>query len=248
MTVTMTENDTTAAAAIKAAAAVTDRWPSNPGLLPLAGDAPEDEATPPVAAVPPLGEDVKRALAERNPLVGLLGIPAGADQPSLSVAQREEIGGLFATLLWLVEGGAPEDPRRELREIYDRLSVLLRRTVLGGYAVWPSEFWDTPGGRILFHAFAAVYGDDLMLNSDAEERYGLDLSRIGQVQRDGLMDYIENPYVAHHNQRRRRVTDDMVGTFLSEHPPKGPRPGTVGTPAERRKARRKKPLTSGFLT
>lgn len=236
-------NDTETTTATVAAALATYATKHDPlpsvGLLPRDGVVPQHEdAPPPPPPLPPLGDEVRRALAERNPLIGLIGVHPDADQPSLNEAQREEVGGLVATLLWLVEGGQPDDPRAELRAVYDRLSALLRRTVLGGEAVWPSPFWDTPAGHALYHAFAHVYGDDLMLNSDAEERYGLDLSRIGQVQRDGLMDYIENPYVAHHNQRRRRVTSDMVEAFLTAHPPKGPRPGTVGTPAERRRARR----------
>ena len=182
--------------------------------------------------------DVKNALAERDPLVALLGVRPDGDHPTLSQEQREEVGGLFATLLWLQNGGVTEEPRQTLREVYKRLVVLLRTTVLGTKAPWPSSFWETTGGRILYHAFAFAYGDDLLLNSDVEERYELDLSRVGQVQRDGWMDYIENPYVAHHNQRRRRVTIDMVNDFMLMRPPKGRRPGTVGTPRERRQARR----------
>ena len=57
---------------------------------------------------------------------------------------------------------------------------------------------------------------ELLLNQDVTKVLGIDLSRVGQVQRLGLLRYIENPWAMHRKQKRRRVTPQMAQRYLDE--------------------------------
>lgn len=81
---------------------------------------------------------------------------------------------------------------------------------------WPEGFWDSTIGRFIYIAFWEAYGERLMLNQDVTKVLGIDLSRVGQVQRLGLLRYIENPWAMHRKQKRRRVTPQMAQRYLDE--------------------------------
>jgi hypothetical protein len=166
-------------------------------------------------AAPPTGEaEQVRRLVSANKQDAIQALcTLGRVPPELSDWERDNVSFVIDRLVKV--GTLPEKRAREqiVRMAYEMLQDTLCSSAFGIRTAWPEHFWDTLVGKLVYVAFYDAYGEDLLLNQDVAEALGLHLSRIGQVQRLGLLGYIENPWVAHRMQRRRRVAPYMIGQF-----------------------------------
>jgi hypothetical protein len=111
----------------------------------------------------------------------------------------------------------PESKRKSsVEQVYAILRERYCTTPLGVTTGWPDGFWDTNVGKLIYVAFHDAYDEDLILNQDVAERLGIDLSRVGQIERLGLLHYIENPWVHHRMQRRRRVSPHELEAYRAK--------------------------------
>lgn len=144
-----------------------------------------------------------------------------------------------------------QEKRTTISRVYKTLLGVYCSSALGQVFPLPGGedgIWEKRIGKLLYAAFAVAYGDDLLLNKQVEEATGKDLSRIGQLQRLGLLQFIENPWVAHQKQRRRRVSIDMLQEFLAaeqaEKAKRTPKQRPTLTTAKRSSRRSKKAVPS----
>ncbi len=171
------------------------------------------------AAAPPLGEveAVRRSVKAgvRDAVEQVLNL--ATDTPEFLASEPGAYHDVVAAMSQVVERllnlSATKHRRQEVTECYNRLREMLCQSVLGMPTSWPQGFWETQLGRLLYVSFYEAYGESLLLNQDVAKELDIDLSRVGQVERLGLLPYIENPYVAHRMQRRRRVSPDMVEAY-----------------------------------
>lgn len=152
--------------------------------------------------------DEREAIAEQ--VMELLG------NPSIGLPEQSRLKGQLTNIaltLAALEAHAPAVRRSVLMEHYHLLRRLLRTSALGMPSAWPDGFWETTFGQLVYIAFYDAYGEDLLLNQDVAQLLHIDLSRVGQIERLGLLDFIENPWVSHRMQRRRRVSPDMIEEY-----------------------------------
>ncbi len=202
-----------------------------------------EEARPPAGCWEETIEAVRRGLGDGTLLSEVYGLYLDApylveEIPFLDEEQGEIAAEQFRRLLTVIADDTLLDPsperevqaQVEVRAAYRALTGLFRTSSLGVRAHWPEAFWGTLAARLVYVAFYAAYGEHdpakgfphgLMLNKHVRALTELGLPRIGQVQRYGQLDYIENPWVTHMKQRRRRITPDMLREFLAAYPPSG---------------------------
>ncbi len=204
--------------------ATSNLGPAPKGLtLPVVGDDGRPYRGETAAPPPGEAEAVRRAITG----TGFMGLADAAEQvfrladidfplfPAQDAYGRAKMA-VVQVISRLLSLSQAQHKRREVTECYHELRRVLCQSALGVQTGWPQGFWETLLGRLLYVAFYDAYGETLMLNQDVAKDLSIDLSRVGQIERLGLLAYIENPWVAHRMQRRRRVSPDMVADYRNQ--------------------------------